>query len=462
MTRKNTHGIFLLAFVIILFSSCTTGNNTEEPEEQPNPQIQKLLGEVSADSIEANIRELVSFHTRHTMSDTASDSIGIGAARRWIYSRFNDFSSRSGNRLEVSYDSYVETENRRISRPTEIVNVVAELPGTQPESENRIYVVSGHYDSRVSDIMNDTSFAPGANDDASGTAAVMELARVMSQHEFDATIVFMAVAGEEQGLLGASHYAQTAKEEGRNIEAMFTNDIIGSSVADDGSVHDEVVRVFAEGIPPERELSNYHRMLLYTGGENDNPSRQLARSIHEAAEMYMDDFRVNVIYRKDRYLRGGDHSAFLEQGYPAVRFSEPNEDYRHQHQDVREEGGVQYGDLVQFVDFEYVADVTRLNAAALATLANAPAKPQKVGVEVQQLENNTTLRWEASHEPDLKGYEIVWRNTNAPFWEYSKFVGNKTRYTVKGVSKDNYLFGVRAVDTAGHKSPAVYPLPVRN
>lgn len=452
----------MLALGVTLFSNCDTANRSTESEVQPNPQIKKLLGEISADSIETNIRKLVSFHTRHTMSDTSSDSTGIGAARRWIHSRFEDFSSRSGNRLQVSYDRYTETENRRISRPTEIVNVVAELPGTQPESVNRIYVVSGHYDSRVSDIMNDSSFSPGANDDASGTAAVMELARVMSQYEFDATIVFMAVAGEEQGLLGASHYARMAKEEGKNIEAMFTNDIIGSSVADDGSVHDDVVRVFAEGIPPEKELSNYHRMLLYTGGENDNPTRQLARSIHETAEIYMDDFRVNVIYRKDRYLRGGDHSAFLEQGYPAVRFSEPNEDYRHQHQDVRKEGGVQYGDLVRFVDFEYVADVSRLNAASLATLANAPAKPQKVGVEVQQLENNTTLRWEASQEPDLKGYEIVWRNTNAPFWEYSTFVGNKTRYTVEGVSKDNYLFGVRAVDTAGHKSPAVYPLPVRN
>ncbi|MCW9708304.1 M28 family metallopeptidase [Aliifodinibius sp. 1BSP15-2V2] len=405
---------------------------------------------------------MAGFHTRHTMSDTVSDTMGIGAARRWIYKQFQKYREASGNRLQVSYDRYVENGNRRISEPTEIVNIVAMLPGTQLESKDRMYVVSGHYDSRVSDIMNDTSYAPGANDDASGTAAVMELARVMSAHEFDATIVFMAVAGEEQGLLGASHYAEEAKNQHLNIAAMLTNDIIGNTIkSSDGSVHDDEVRVFAQGIPPEDTLSRYHQMLLYTGGENDTPTRQLGRFIHRVGQKYLPDFNVNVIYRKDRYLRGGDHSAFLDQGYPAVRFSEPHEYYERQHQDVRKEEGIQYGDLPKFVDYPYVAKVTRLNAATLMTLANAPARPKNVGIDVSKLENNSTLLWEANDEPDIKGYEIVWRTTNQPFWEHAQFAGDTTRYTIKGVSKDNYLFGVRSVDQYGNKSPAVYPLPVR-
>jgi hypothetical protein len=461
---KTTRLLSIIAVLSLLstpfiLSGCFADEAVQTAQSK-NSDIHNILEEISPDSIKANIIKLAGFHTRHTMSDTVSDSIGIGAARRWIYSKFKEYSQRTNGRLMVSYDRYLQEPSRRISRPTEIVNVVAVLPGTQLEAKDRMYVVSGHYDSRVSDVMNDTSFAPGANDDASGTAAVMELARVMSKYQFDATIVFMAVAGEEQGLLGATHYATQAREKNLNIEAMFTNDIIGNSRAEDGTVHDNVVRVFAEGIPPEEELSRYHRMMLVTGGENDTPARQLGRFIHDVAKEYMPDFKVNVIYRKDRYLRGGDHSAFLEQGYAAVRFSEPNEVYQQQHQDVRVEGGIQYGDLVKFVDFNYVAKVTRLNAASLATLANAPCQPQDVGVEVEKLENNTTLRWKSSSEPDLKGYEIVWRNTHQPFWEYSKFVGDTTRFTIEGVSKDNYLFGVRSVDKMGNKSPAVYPLPV--
>lgn len=457
--RFQTIGMVLMW--LIFFSLGCSGEKKIKIVQKNDSDVVKIINEISSDSIEANVRKLVSFGTRHTTSDTVSDSTGIGAARRWIHSKFNEYSRLNNGRLKVSYDRYTETENSRIREPVEIVNVVGVLPGTQLESKDRMYVVSGHYDSRVSDVMNDTSFAPGANDDASGTAAVLELARVMSRYNFDATIIFMAVAGEEQGLLGAAHYAKQAKEKNMNIQAMFTNDIIGSSRAEDGSIHDNEVRVFAEGIPPDRELSDYHRTLLFTGGENDTPSRQLARFIHEVAREYMPRFKVNVIYRKDRYLRGGDHSAFLARGYPAVRFSEPNENYRHQHQDVRVEKGIQYGDLIEFVDFNYVARVARLNAASLAVLANAPDEPREVRVEVQKLENNTTLRWKKGDEPDLKGYEIVWRNTNQPFWEYSRFAGDTTRFTIQGVSKDNFLFGVRSVDRMGHKSPAVYPLPVR-
>lgn len=451
-------GIGIVLIGVFLAVQCRP---VERENSNQAGEIVQMMAEINADSIARNIRRLVGFHTRHTLSDTVSDTVGIGAARRWIKSEFERYSYQAGGRLQVRFDGYLQEPTSRIDEPTRIVNVVAQLPGTQPASRDRFYVVSGHYDSRVSDAMNDTSFAPGANDDASGTAAVMELARVMSKYRFDATLVFMTVAGEEQGLFGATHYAATARAEDRDIAAMFTNDIIGSSVADDGSVHDDVVRVFAEGVPPDRELSDYHRMLLYTGGENDTPTRQLARFIAETAHEYMDGFEGNIIYRKDRYLRGGDHSAFLAQGYPAVRFSEPHEDYRHQHQDVRMENGVQYGDLLRFVDFRYVAEVTRLNAASLARLASAPAPPENVGIEVRQLENNTTLQWDANSEPDLRGYEIVWRNTTSPEWEYAEFAGDTTRYTIRGRSKDNFLFGVRAVDEAGHKSPAVYPLPLR-
>lgn len=444
----------------------STGCGDESEQEKKtstNPKINRVLEEISVDSIESNIRTLAGFHTRHTTSDTTSDSTGIGAARRWIYDKFQQYRKASDHRLQVSYESYMETKHERIDQPTRIVNVVGVLPGTQLESKERMYVVSGHYDSRVSDVMNDTSYAPGANDDASGTAAVMELARVMSTLEFDATIVFMVVAGEEQGLLGSAYYAEEAKKRELNIAAMFTNDIIGNTVnSSDGSVNDDEVRVFAQGIPPNDTLTRYQRMLLYTGGENDTPTRQLGRFIHRVGGEYLPDLKVNIIYRKDRYLRGGDHSSFLDQGYPAVRISEPQEYYERQHQDVRTENGVQYGDLPEFVDYSYVGKVTKLNAAALATLANAPARPREVGINVSELENNTTLLWKANEEPDLKGYEIVWRSTNQPFWEHARFVGDTTRFTIQGISKDNYLFGVRAVDQYENRSPAVYPLPVRD
>ncbi len=442
-----------------LFVAC------DEPQEQEEEgsmaeiaTIEEILNEISADSVEKYVRTLAGFGTRHTASVTESDTFGIGAARRWIHSKFEQFSERSGGRLQVKYGRYVETENQRLTEPTEIVNVIAVLPGTQPESEDRMYVVSGHYDSRNSDPMDSEGLAPGAADDASGVAAVMEAARVMSDYEFDATIVFMAVAGEEQGLLGATHYAEKAQENNWNIAAMITNDIVGRPKGPTGEV-DYGVRVFAQGIPPVDTLSRYQKLLLFTGGGNDTPPRQLARFIDEVAQTYMPDFKINIIYRKDRYLRGGDHSPFLARGYAAVRLTQPHEVYKHQHQDVRVENGVQYGDLPKFVNYEYVADVTRVNAATLAMLANAPARPDSVRVLVEELTNNTTLTWAPNDEPDLKGYQIVWRATHAPLWQHSVFVGDSTTYTVEGVSKDNYLFGVKAVDTAGYESPAVYPLP---
>ncbi len=424
------------------------------------PQIEQIVAAISAERIEAYVRALADFKTRHTMSDTASDTVGIGAARRWIRRELERCGAQAGGRLEVAFDSHIAPVSARISRPTEIVNVVATLPGTQDASKERIYVVSGHYDSRNSDIMDASGAAPGANDDASGTAAVMEMACVMARHRFDATIVFLAVAAEEQGLLGAAHWAEQAKQQKRNIAGMFTNDIIGSSRADDGRVDASQVRLFAESIPATEQLNETNRALLATGGENDSLSRQLARHVKQMGERYVPGFTVNVIQRRDRYLRGGDHMPFLERGYAALRFTEPNEDFSHQHQNLRTEAGKQFGDLPQFNDYPYIAQVARVNAAALATLALAPAAPQQVQLRTAKLDNDSQLVWKANTEPDLAGYRVVWRATTAAQWEGAMDVGNVTEATVK-LSKDNVFFGVHALDKDGNVSVATYPNPLR-
>src|SRR5258708_4633671 len=343
----------------------------------------------------------------------------------------------------------------------EIVNVVATLPGKQPESTNRVYVVSGHYDSRSLNPIVPDKNAPGANDDASGTAAVMELALVMSKYEFNATIIFMTVAAEEQGLLGARHWANQAMKNHIDVEAMLDNDIIGSSMADNGRRDNNHVRLFAEGVPPAQPISDAVLTQIKTGGENDFPTRQLARAIREAAVTYVPAMNVQIIYRRDRFLRSGDHSAFLDDNFAAVRFTEPNENYRHQHEDPRVENGIQIGDLLEFDDFAYIANVARVNAASLAIFARAPASPSNVEVETVKLENDTNLRWDANKKPNLAGYRIVWRDTTSPFWGHNAWAGNDTHFTVKGLSKDNYIFGVEAVDADGHASPAVYPRPLK-
>lgn len=427
----------------------------------PNPLIQKIAGEISAQRIEANIRKLAGFGTRNTLSDTKSDTRGIGAARRWIKSELDKCAKESGGRLQVAFDEHLAPVSRRIPQPTPIVNVVATLPGTQPAAKDRIYVVSGHYDSMPSSPTDPDMDAPGANDDASGTAAVMELACVMAKYEFDATLVFMTVAGEEQGLIGARFWAERAKAQGLNVAGMITNDIIGNTKGFDGTVVKNRVRLFAEGVPAVNPLPEEVLAALRTGGENDLPTRQLARYIKEAGERHVPNMKVDLIYRRDRYLRGGDHIPFLESGYPAVRFTEPNENWRHQHQNVRVEDGVQLGDLPDFVDFEYTANVTRVNAAALASLALGPAAPQNVEMENLRLENNTTLRWKAGADADIAGYRIVWRETTSPLWQWAQDVGNVTRETIIGVSKDNFQFGVQAYDKQGNRSVVAYPKPYR-
>ncbi|HEX5345310.1 MAG TPA: M20/M25/M40 family metallo-hydrolase [Duganella sp.] len=448
------HKLFLLAAALAALPAVAA----EPGAARRQAQIDQIVKQISPARIEATIRKLVGFRTRHTMSDTVSETEGIGAARRWIKAELERCGA--GTPLQVAFDSHVAPVSARISRPTEIVNVVATLPGTQAASVDRMYVVSGHYDSRNTDVMDATGDAPGANDDASGTAAVMEMACVMARYKFDATLVFMTVAAEEQGLLGAAHWAEQAKQKNLNIAGMFTNDIIGSSHDEHGKKDDTQVRLFAEGLPVQKENSDVVRTLIQTGGENDSLSRQLARAVKEAGERYVPKFKVNVIQRRDRYLRGGDHMPFLERGYAALRFTEPAEDFNHQHQNIRTENGVLIGDLPQYNDYNYIAKVARVNAAALSTLALAPAAPQKVQVRTAKLQNDTELVWQANSEPDLAGYRIVWRDTTAADWQHAKFVGKVTEYTMPQ-SKDNVYFGVQAVDVDGNVSPASYPTPLR-
>lgn len=434
------------------------GQTQSRSSQKPHPEIAKMVKEVSAKNIEATIRKLVSFGTRNTLSEQDNPTRGIGAARDWIFAEFQKINSECGNCLIVEKQSFLQPKANRVPEPTTLTNVIATLKGTtNPE---RVYVVSGHYDSMCTSPTDAKCDAPGANDDASGTATVIELARVMSKRKFDATIVFMTVPGEEQGLLGATYFAQQAVEKKMDIEAMFTNDIIGGVTSQKNSPNRNRVRIFSEGVP-SNETEQQAGTRRSVGGENDSSSRQLARFVKEQADRYLKNFKVWMIYRRDRYLRGGDHIPFLERGFTAARITEADEDYTHQHQNVRTENGVFYGDTPEYVDFEYTANVARVNLIALASLADAPAKPKNVGLVTTRLTNDTELKWDANTDTDLAGYEIVWRDTTAPEWTDAINVGNVTNFVMKARSKDNYFFGVRAVDKAGNKSPVVYPRPVR-
>lgn len=425
-----------------------------------NQQIARLVQEIDARNIERSIRKLVSFGTRNTLSMQDDPNRGIGAARDWLFSEFSKAAESSGGRMTVEKQTFEQPKAERVAVPTMITNIVATLKGTQPESEGRTYVVSGHYDSMCTSPTDAKCDAPGANDDASGTAAVLEMARVMAKQKFDATIIFMAVAGEEQGLLGSTYFAEQAKQKGMDVEAMFTNDIIGNSLGGNGVRDRHTIRVFSEGVPSNESPAEAN-VRRGVGGENDSASRQLARFIKETAGRYVPGMRVLMVYRRDRYLRGGDHRPFLERGFTAVRFTETNEDYRHQHQNVRKENGVRYGDLPEFVDFNYIADGARVSAASLTMLALAPARPKNVVVVTARLTNDTDLKWDANKEPDLAGYEIVWRDTTSPVWTNARTVGKVTSFTAKGISKDNFFFGVRALDESGNRSPVSFPRPSR-
>lgn len=449
-----------------------------------DPALQQMLGEVSVERIERRIRTLADFGTRHTMSETQSETRGIGAARRWIERELRECARESGGALQVQLHSYVEPAGRRLSQPTEIVNVVATLPGGSAAAwRERILIVSGHYDSRNSDNNDAVGEAPGANDDASGTAVAMELACVMSREgsrqRFDATLVFMAVAGEEQGLLGAAQWAREARRENRPIEAMITNDIVGSPRGDWGQHDPKRLRLFADGFDPllralvaaqsnsapseedQRTLSALRETLqpiALAGGGEDLPTQQLGRHLKAAGERYLPGFTVQLIQRRDRYLRGGDHLPFLERGYAAVRYTEPFENFRHQHQNLRTENGVRYGDLPEFVDFAFVADVARINLAGLATLAWAPPPPRNVRLDATELSNDSVLTWDV--DPLAAGYRVVWRSTDSVTWQNALDLGAVGRVKLEGVSKDNVVFGVMALSARGHPSLAGFPLPL--
>ncbi|KAI4276303.1 MAG: hypothetical protein LQ337_002570 [Flavoplaca oasis] len=422
----------------------------------PDQELQDILAEIDPARIEAIIAKLVSFGTRHTLSSQTDPVRGIGAARDWIAEQMRSFAAASNGQMEVTVPSYVQQpDGDRILFPVRVSDVVATLKGSV--DPGRYYVVSGHYDTRCSDPNDFECDSPGADDDASGVAVSMELARIMASRRPAATIVFVAVAAEEQGLYGARYLAQSYKNASVNVQGMFTNDIIGSSTADDGTKDPYTVRIFAQG-NPTTESAARARVRATIGGENDSPARQLARFVVGVAENNYTQMNIAVIYRLDRFLRGGDHRPFLEAGYTACRFTEPNEDYAHQHQDVRVENGTQYGDLIEFVDFEYIARVAKVNAAALWSLANAPESPRNVTVNTTLLSNDSQFTWLASNETLLAGYEALWRPTDAPFWTHVVPLGNVNTATIN-LSKDNVIFGIRSVGKNGYASPATFPFP---
>jgi hypothetical protein len=432
-----------------------------------DPVIIQIIKDVSTQRAQQTDEKLVSFGTRSTLSvnnpDATTASQGIVAARNWIKSEFERISSDCNGCLEVKTDTFIEQPKGpkdRITKPTEIQNVYAILKGTDPSQAKRIYLVTGHYDSRNSSNENSTDPAPGANDDGSGTTVSLECARVISKHKFPATIIFLTVAGEEQGLNGSTHFAKMAKEQGWQLEGVLNNDIVGGNrTPGDTAQNSNWVRVFSEGIPAAATDADIKR-IRNLGGESDSASRELARFIHGVSENYdFGSFTPKLIFRRDRYLRGGDHSAFNEQGFAAVRFTEYREDYNHQHQDVRTEKGIEYGDLLKFVDFEYVANVARLNAATLASLASSPAPPSDVHLLTKQLENDSKIEWKPA--PGATAYEVLWRKTtDADFSEENLLRTTEPKVNLTD-SKDNVIFGVRSVDAKGHRSLIVIPEPER-
>jgi Zn-dependent M28 family amino/carboxypeptidase len=418
-------------------------------------RIHEIVAAASPERLEADIRKLVSFGTRHTMSDTLSATRGIGAARRWIYDEFRRISQACGGCLEVRYVSDVIKGNpqSRIRSDVNIVNVVAIQRGRV--DPGRYVLLSGDIDSRVTDVMNATSDSPGANDNASGVAATLEAARLLTRYHPDASIVYAALAGEEQGLFGGEILAKVARSEGWRLEAVINNDMVGNISGIDGVIENTRARVFAPGIPPSTSPAELRRILT-TGGELDTPSRQLARYIARVADTYFPNLQVDIIYRLDRYGRGGHHTPFFNEGFPAVRLMESHENYNRQHQDLRTEGGITYGDVIEGVDFRYAASITALDAATLISLAWAPPSPDSVTVR-GAVRASTTLRWNAVSAPDLLGYRVYWRRPTDPEWSNSRFVGNVTEYTLENVIIDNYFFGVAAVDREGHESMVSFP-----
>ena len=427
--------------------------------QAPDPALRAMLRDIDPDRIKATILKLVSFGTRHTASSQTDPNRGIGAATDWVFGQMQSFAAASGGRMTVQRQTFTQPVASNIPVPTTITNVIATLKGTA--SPERFYVITGHLDSRVTDVLNFTSDAPGADDDGSGVAVVLELARVFATHQFPGTLVFATVAGEEQGLYGSAFMAAQMAAAGHDVQGMFSNDIVGASQAWDGTRPDpHTIRLFVEGIPTAVTQAQIS-LMQSVGGENDGVTHQLARFVTDVAPSGLTGMNVRVIWRRDRYLRGSDHISFQSHGYPAARFTEPRENFNHEHQDVRVADGVQFGDLPQFVDFNYTARVAKVNGAALWALATNPSTPKNLQIHTTPPAgfpgtNLTALNWDANPEPDLAGYEVVMRETTAANWTSAIGVGNVTSVTLN-ISKDNVQFGLRAIDKAGHRSPAAFP-----
>lgn len=438
--------------LLLTASSCILSAQTIV---QRDPVIEKMVSEVNADSLKSYITQMVAFGTRNTLSTQTDPKRGIGAARLWVLSKFNEFAKRSGGKLTALIDTTtLQPDGRRVDAPLLLGNVVATLKGSDP-NDDRIFLISGHLDNMRTSVMDRTGDAPGANDDASGVAAVIECARIMSQRSFPATIIFIAVSGEEQGLLGARFMADKSKKDNKNIEAVLNNDIMGSNNSSETNIiNNTKIRVFSEGLPAYR-LDSVANNIRNLGLENDGKARQLARYVKETGERYVDNLEVVLIYRNDRFLRGGDHTPYVQNGYAAVRITEMNENYYHQHQDVRKENGIQYGDLIEFMDFEYLRKNTAMNLSSLANLAKSPGMPQEVKIEVRRLTNYSILSWKAPKSGKPKGYYILMRETNWPFWQKKTFT-TQTEFQLP-FSKDNYFFAVQSVAEDGNESLPVVP-----
>ncbi len=417
--------------------------------------IENMVKEISTDSLKTYINDLVNFGTRNTLSTQTDLHRGIAAARFYVLNKFKDFAVHSNGRLTTMIDTFtLQADKRRVDTTTLLGNVVATLKGTDP-NDNRIFIISGHLDNMRTNVMDRVGDAPGANDDASGVAAVLECARIMCKHKFSATIIFVALSGEEQGLLGSTYMATNARKQHWNIEAVLNNDIMGSNNSNETNITNNTqVRIFSEGLSVY-ELEKNARNIRLLGLENDGKSRQLARYLKEIGERYVDNIELKLIYRNDRFLRGGDHTAFVENGFAAVRITEMNENYNHQHQDVRKENGIQYGDLLEYIDFEYLRKNTAINLSSLANLAIAPPMPDSVKIDVKKLGNTSFLYWKKPTSGKIKGYYLLIRETTSAFWQQKIFT-TETSINLP-YSKDNYFFAVQSVGENGNESLPVIP-----
>ncbi|MBU4538682.1 MAG: M20/M25/M40 family metallo-hydrolase [Weeksellaceae bacterium] len=434
----------------VLFLSVLTSLFISAQKAEKDPEISGYVTQVNKDSLKANIVKLVSFGTRHTMSSTTDPEKGIGAARNWVLAKFRNYAENSGGRMEVFLQNIdLQPDGKRISKLTNLGNAVALLKGTDP-NDKRIIIISGHLDSRVSDGMDAISSAPGANDDGSGVAAVIESARILSKSKFPASILFVAVSGEEQGLLGAKMLADKAKAENWDIEAVLNNDMIGNNSFDAPKNSGKPkLRVFSEGLPAfetEKKASNIRNY----GLENDGAARQLARYVKETGENYVKNIDIKLIYRNDRFLRGGDHTPFVNQGFTAVRLTDYYENYDHQHQDIRTEKGKKYGDLVEFMDFDYLKTNTAVNVAVLANLAKSASRPENVLMDVKELSNSTKLSWEKPSAGKVNGYKVMIRETDSSVWT-EKIFTRENSITIP-YSKDNFLFAIQSISESGNES----------